>query len=53
MRALGNLYSAEYLNPPISPMLLIDRQGKVYGLPYGMKSAEALQTTIAPYLTAP
>jgi thiol-disulfide isomerase/thioredoxin len=53
MRALGNLYSAEYLNPPIEPMLLIDRKGRVYGLPYGMKGAEALQKTIEPYLTAP
>ena len=26
-RALGNLYSAEYLNPPLSPMLIIDRKG--------------------------
>src|SRR5262249_587050 len=26
-RAFGNLYSAEYLNPPLDPMLLIDRQG--------------------------
>ncbi len=49
-RALGNLYSAEYLNPPLAPMLLIDRQGKVYGLPYGVKSAEALKKTIEPYL---
>jgi len=49
-RALGNLYSAEYLNPPLDPMLLIDRQGNVYQLPYGMKQAEALQKTIEPYL---
>ena len=49
-RALGNLYSAEYLNPPLAPMLFIDRNGDVYGLPYGLKSAEALQKTIEPYL---
>jgi thiol-disulfide isomerase/thioredoxin len=24
-RALGNEYSAQYLNPPVSPMLVIDR----------------------------
>ena len=23
---LGNLYSAQYLNPPLSPMLIIDRE---------------------------
>lgn len=49
--ALGNLYSAEYLNPPLNPMLVIDRKGKVYGLPYGIKSANALKNTIAPYFS--
>ncbi len=27
-RALGNLYTAEYLNPPLAPMLVIDRDGQ-------------------------
>src|SRR6478672_10900562 len=45
-RALGNLYSAEYLNPPLDPMLLIDRQGNVHQLPYGMKKADSLQKTL-------
>ena len=49
-RALGNLYSAEYLNPPLEPMLFIDRGGIVYGLPYGMKTAQQLKNTLAPYL---
>lgn len=50
-RALGNLYNAEYLNPPLAPMLLIDRAGKVYGLPYGLKSAQSLKATLEPHLT--
>lgn len=49
-RALGNLYSADFLNPPLVPMLFIDRQGSVYGLPNGVKKAESLQMTLAPYL---
>jgi len=49
-RALGNLYSAEYLNPPLDPMLLIDRQGNVHQLPYGMKEADTLRKTLEPYL---
>jgi hypothetical protein len=49
-RALGNLYNAEYLNPPLSPMLLIDRDGNVYQLEYGLKDAESLQKTVEPYL---
>jgi thiol-disulfide isomerase/thioredoxin len=49
-RALGNLYSAEYLNPPLEPMLLIDRQGNAHQLPYGQKEADKLQKTVEPYL---
>ena len=49
-RALGNLYSAEYLNPPYSPMLLIDRNGGATQLPYGVKKAAWLMTTLEPYL---
>jgi cytochrome oxidase Cu insertion factor (SCO1/SenC/PrrC family) len=50
-RALGNLYSAQYLNPPLSPMLIIDRNGNVHHLEYGTKSAETLQKSLEPYLT--
>jgi thiol-disulfide isomerase/thioredoxin len=49
-RALGNLYSAQYLNPPVSPMLIIDRDGQVLGLPFGLKSAESLQEVLEPLL---
>jgi thiol-disulfide isomerase/thioredoxin len=51
-RALGNLYSAEYLNPPYSPMLLIDRHGIATSLPYGVKTADFLRTTLEPYLAS-
>jgi cytochrome oxidase Cu insertion factor (SCO1/SenC/PrrC family) len=50
-RALGNLYSAQYLNPPLSPMLIIDRDGNVHHLEYGKKDAEALQNIVELYLT--
>jgi cytochrome oxidase Cu insertion factor (SCO1/SenC/PrrC family) len=50
-RALGNLYSAQYLNPPLNPMLIIDRNGDVHTLDYGKKSAETLQKSVEPYLT--
>jgi cytochrome oxidase Cu insertion factor (SCO1/SenC/PrrC family) len=50
-RALGNLYSAEYLNPPLSPMLIIDREGNVHQLEYGLKEVETLQKIVEPYLT--
>jgi thiol-disulfide isomerase/thioredoxin len=51
-RALGNLYSAEYLNPPFSPMLLIDRDGRAVQLPYGVKKAEDLREMLEPYLAS-
>jgi cytochrome oxidase Cu insertion factor (SCO1/SenC/PrrC family) len=50
-RALGNLYSAEYLNPPLSPMMIIDRDGNVHHLDYGKKDAETLRKIVEPYLT--
>ena len=50
-RALGNLYSAEYLNPPLAPMLLIDRDGNVHQLVYGIKDVETLRKAVEPYLT--
>jgi thiol-disulfide isomerase/thioredoxin len=49
-RAMGNLYNAEYLNPPLDPMLLIDRQGNAHQLPYKKKKMEALQKIVEPYL---
>lgn len=49
-RALGNLYTAQYLNPPLSPMLIIDRNGQVHHLDYGKKSAETLLENVEPYL---
>jgi hypothetical protein len=49
-RALGNLYSAEYLNPPLAPMLVIDRAGNVHNLEYGIKDVEKLRKFIEPYL---
>jgi cytochrome oxidase Cu insertion factor (SCO1/SenC/PrrC family) len=49
-RALGNLYSAQYLNPPLSPMLIIDPEGNVTLLEYGLKEAETLQLALEPFL---
>lgn len=51
-RAIGNLYSAQYLNPPVSPMLVIARDGSAIQLPYGVKKAEILQEMLDPYLAS-
>lgn len=50
-RALGNLYTAQYLNPPLSPMMMIDREGNVHHLEYGLKKADALEKYLEPFLT--
>lgn len=49
-RELGNLYGAEFLNPPSTPMFIIDRKGEVHPLPFGIKSAEDLLKALEPFL---
>jgi hypothetical protein len=49
-RDISNRYTAQLLNPPTVPMLVIDRNGDVYGLPFGIKNATALYNTILTYL---
>jgi hypothetical protein len=49
-RALGNLYTAQYLNPPLSPMMIIDRNGEVHHLKYGRKDAAFLLEQVQEYL---
>ena len=49
-RFLETNYDQQYLNPPLQPMLFIDKAGGVYGLPFGIKSAESIGKTLASYL---
>ena len=49
-RDLGNLYDAQFLNPPSTPMLIIDRNGQVHPLPFGIKSAKKLFEELEPIL---
>lgn len=49
-REIGQLYGDQFLNPPSAPMLIIDRQGQVHTLPFGVKSAQALQEALGEYL---
>ncbi len=49
-RELGQLYGAQYLNPPSTPILIIDRHGEVHTLPFGIKSAEDLSSALQPFL---
>jgi thiol-disulfide isomerase/thioredoxin len=49
-REIGRLYGNQFLNPPSTPILLIDRGGAAHPLPFGIKSAESLRDSIRLYL---
>ena len=50
-REIGQLYGDQFLNPPSTPMLIIDQHGEVHPLPFGAKSAESLQEALAQFLS--
>ena len=50
-REIGQLYGDQFLNPPSTPMLIVDRQGEVHLLPFGRKTALDLQEALAPFLS--
>ncbi|NSW53898.1 MAG: hypothetical protein HPY85_15465 [Anaerolineae bacterium] len=47
---ISQLLGANFLNPPSTPIFVIDRKGGVHAMPFGVKSAEDLQAFIAPFL---
>jgi hypothetical protein len=49
-RELGMLYGNQFLNPPSTPMLIIDSNGEAHPLPFGIKSAEKLLEALQPFL---
>ena len=51
-REIGQRYGDQFLNPPSTPMLIIDREGKVHPLSFGIKSAESLLEALQPFLDA-
>ncbi len=51
-REIGNLYGAQFLNPPSTPILIIDRKGEAHPMPFGIKSADDLMKFIEPFLQA-
>jgi thiol-disulfide isomerase/thioredoxin len=50
VRTIGNTYGDQFLNPPSTPVLIIDRQGVAHPLPFGLKSTQDLVTAVEPYL---
>ena len=49
-REIDQLYGTQFLNPPSTPMFIIDKSGEVHLLPFGIKSAEELQAALEPFL---
>jgi len=49
-REISQLYGDQFLNPPSTPMLIIDRHGQAHPLPFGIKSAAELLDALQPYL---
>ena len=47
---LSQLYGDQFLNPPSTPMLIVDRQGAVHPLPFGIKDAATLKAALEPFL---
>jgi cytochrome oxidase Cu insertion factor (SCO1/SenC/PrrC family) len=50
-REIGQLYGDQFLNPPSTPMFIIDRKGQTHPLPFGVKSAAELQKALEPFLS--
>ncbi len=49
-REISSLYGAQFLNPPSTPMLIIDRHGEAHPLPFGIKRSDDLLAALQPYL---
>jgi thiol-disulfide isomerase/thioredoxin len=50
-REISDLYGVNFLNPPSTPMLIIDRHGQAHPLPFGIKRAADLQAALEPFLS--
>ena len=49
-RGIANQFGANFLNPPLAPIFVIDRHGGLHQLDYGLKSVDDLEAVIRPIL---
>lgn len=49
-REIASLHGDQFLNPPSTPILVIDRHGIAHPMPFGFKSADDLLKFIQPFL---
>jgi cytochrome oxidase Cu insertion factor (SCO1/SenC/PrrC family) len=47
---ISSLYGNQFLNPPSTPIVIIDRHGEAHPMPFGVKSADELMKFIQPFL---
>jgi thiol-disulfide isomerase/thioredoxin len=52
MHEVGNTYGALFLDPTLSPTLVVDRKGEVFKMGFGEKKTEAMRTSLAPLIAA-
>lgn len=50
-REISELYGAQFLNPPSTPILVIDMAGEVHVTNFGIKTADDLYDFIVPFLS--
>lgn len=49
-REIASLYGDQFLSPPSTPILIIDRHGVAHVLPFGLKSVDDLYKAVDQYL---
>jgi hypothetical protein len=49
-RALADAYGDQFLNPPSTPILIVDRHGEVHPLRFGIKDADELLAEIESFI---
>ena len=49
-REIANLLGDQYLNPPSTPMFIVDSEGNIHELRFGIKSADELLEELQPYI---
>ena len=47
---ISKQYGNQFLNPPSTPIVIIDRHGEAHPLPFGIKSADELLQFVQPFL---
>ncbi|MFT3890272.1 MAG: hypothetical protein QM730_01450 [Anaerolineales bacterium] len=49
-REIGRTLGDQFLNPPSTPVFVVDRHGVAHALPFGIKSADDLMKVLQPFL---